>query len=188
MDVASSWEHAICFLYTAAVRGQQQYHGSRGGLARRLEFAGEDYLKQFINDESAFRTNEINKLNATKGSAPLLNERSKLLYDFDEIISTDIMTGIADGTSNDQKRLYILMGIRRVLICNFGETKEVAAFYKELDTNRHNLGTLANYYKFPSKFIEAVWTSEACPRWNPINLPIEDYLSRNKAIRSLLLL
>ena len=72
-NVASTREHAICFLYTAAVRGQQQYHGSRGDLAKRLEFAGEEYLKQFINDEP-FRVNKINKLNATKGSAPSLNE------------------------------------------------------------------------------------------------------------------
>jgi hypothetical protein len=170
-DIEDPRENYRAQLYVAAHRGYGDYKAKRSHLAKRWQFESEDRLIELINDPDKMER-EVTKLNATHGAAPSVTEYSPL-NDFPHVLGEDVLYGI--GSSSDdrtQLRTYQLTGIRRILARCFGTGEHERAFYESIvnapDSKLHD------FYNRPNKFIEAVWTSRACPAWNPVQLPQAD--------------
>jgi hypothetical protein len=170
-DINDPRENYRARLYVLAQRGKEYYQGKRSQLARRWQFESEDRLIELMNDPEKLKK-EVMMLNATQDAAPSVNEFSPL-NDFPQVLGEDILYGIGSSSDDkDQMRTYQLTGIRKILARCCGTTDRERRFYESIV--RVSNAKLNDFYNKPNRFIEAVWGSQACPPWDPVQLPQEE--------------
>ena len=160
----------MAVLYVAVQRGQKKYKSSKANLAVRWQFESTTRLLELINDPDKM-DREVNILNGSIGGPPPVTERSRL-NDFPGVIGDDIAYGIGAATTKDEKKIYQLNGIKRIIARNFGTGQEAHDFFVSIQSSK--IGVINNFYTQPNKFINAVYFSKSKPAWNPVRIPIDE--------------
>ena len=153
-------------LVIATYLGKQYFKGTRTELSNKFIFESTDSLINLIKDESLMESTVSRR-------KQMPNELTRLI-DFDGVLGDDVLMALNSATTLDERRSAMLVGLRRALLCFYGQTSETYAVYKTAESQ--TTSQLSQYFHLAQKFArQLIWPHLPLPRWNPPALPVRDY-------------
>jgi len=146
----------IAILTLAALLGQKYYRAGKAALGTRWQFESPQFLIDLINNPKKMEST-VQRLNLTVGASPKLTDFSPLL-EFEGVIEEEVLNALIEYGEKDEakSREAYLLGLRRIMIRNFGPTPEMMAAYESLTTPKTKTTFLAVIFKTRGTFIRTL--------------------------------